>query len=325
MKKLCSFLFVLFFSLSSHCEKWVDPQDEVFSNKKGELFTQASLVRNTLDSWDGNNSQLIESHRLLEKLLGQDDGFAPAYLQFGRLYMRLGYVNSRKYKVGEFATAESSLKHAIKLYPEYAEAYTYLGSLYTIQKDFLKAKSALSKAELIGFDSPWLEHYWGEYYRSIGNDKEAVKYHQRVVDRETTITQAVNSSLGKLARLYSQLKMKEQAIEAYDKTTELKPNSAWVWGNYASYLLFTFGEVDQAIIKGEKALSIMNYGVGRLTVASAYCTKWATLKGNNPTEAQQYLDKALNYISDPKTIANETSKYKFTQACSRALQRYVIS
>jgi len=68
-------------------------------------------------------------------------------------------------------------------------------------------------------------------------------------------------------------------------------------------LLFYYQDVDGAIRNGRKALSIMNYGAARFTLASSLYTKWSALKAEGRLEeAQKYWDEAYALHSDTSRI-----------------------
>jgi len=103
------------------------------------------------------------------------------------------------------------------------------------------------------------------------------------------------------------------------------PDDAWIWGNYSSFLLFSYGDVDGAIAKGQKAISIMDYGMGRFTLACALYTKWALLlqDGNKKKEAQQYFVRAWYLYPYPEKIIEKTSEYKYTRVTATELQKWL--
>ena len=77
---------------------------------------------------------------------------------------------------------------------------------------------------------------------------------------------------------------------------EKQPTNAWVYGNYASFLLTKMDDIDGAIQHGEKALEIMQYPHARNITGIAYIYKSTKAYNNGDHEnARKYYLKGLSY------------------------------
>ena len=131
--------------------------------------------------------------------------------------------------------------------------------------------------------------------------------------------------MASLANIYLKQGNFIEARKIYDAKLLLEPNSAWAWGNYANRLLFHFGDVDAAIAKAEKAISLMNYGNARRTLSLAYCTKWATSNAVQDESSLQLLEKALYLLPDVDYLIEYSGKFSNTRACAEQLRRYAAA
>lgn len=326
MKKSLVFLFILF-SLAAHAEEWISPIDKKYSTKNPKLYSDMSHARDILDSWSGQGEKLREADTFLKGVLQNDGGFAPAYKEYGRLYIMAGYINYNNFEPGSLNPAEASILKSIEIEPNYADSYVLLGHLYTNMKRYSDAEDALKKAESIGTQIPWLDLNWADLLIKRNKYEEALKRYQSVLKTQTSNRKAYASALSGVTTVYRYLGQYDKANNGYKQEISYEPGNAWVWGNYSDFLLFDYNDVDGAIANGEKALSIMEYGMGRFTLACALYTKWALLlqDANKTTEAQQYFEKAWALYPDPEQIIEKTAQHKDTMITSKALQKWLTT
>lgn len=324
MKSLLAILLILF-SLAAHSEEWVSPIDKKYAAKNQKLFADFSRARNILDSWRGQGEKLSEADALLRSVIQQDSNFAPAYREYGRLYVMTGYINYDNFKEGSLSPAEASILKSIEIEPNYADSYVLLGHLYTNMKRYNDAQNALTKAEKIGTNSPWLQLNWGALLIEQEQYEEALKRYRYVVETGTTSRKAYSSALSGVTTAYRQMMQYDKANDGFKREIAYAPDDAWIWGNYSSFLLFSYSDVDGAIAKGQKAISIMDYGMGRFTLACALYTKWALLlqDANKKKEAQQYFVRAWYLYPNPEKIIEKTNEYKYTRVTATELQKWL--
>lgn len=322
------YLFLLIFfatTVSAQSRDWISPIDQKYSLSSPELFSQFVEARSLANSWRGRREPLDEATIILNNILEKDAAFAPAYREFGRVYIMEGYINDTRQSHGSVNIAEAAILRSIDIEPEYADSYMLLGHLYTNMKRLEDAQRALEKSESIGTDSPWVDLNWAELLWKNRRYGEALVRFQHVVDTGTSNKKAFVAALQGVASMHQRLDETIKANDAYKALIEYEPDNAWNWGNYADFLLYRYDDVDGAIYNCEKALGIMNYGAARFTLAAAYYTKWANslYESNEVNISHQYFDKAWSLYPYPENIIEKAQKYRYTQHTARELQKRI--
>lgn len=320
-------LLVAVVSLNVYSLEWESKTEIKYKKKNPELYAHYTRAKTLLDSWNGQQNVLIEADGLLKMILGSDDRFAPAYREYGRLYIMAGYVNSvnniSQFQKGSLGPAEQSILTSIEIESEYAESYSLLGHLYTNMRIFTHAKTALKEADRIGTEDPWLDINWATLLLLQGNGEEAFLRYQKVISKKVSNKKAYSGALEGIKNYYESIGDFKNAKDAYKNIIEFDPENAWAWGNYANFLLYRIGDYDEAIKNSEKALEIMNYGVGRLTLACALYTKWAAMSEAGDKEASAYFEKAFSFYPDIPGIIQATANNPHTEIASTKLADYM--
>ncbi|VAW71005.1 hypothetical protein MNBD_GAMMA12-2020 [hydrothermal vent metagenome] len=314
------FIILLVASNTALSSSWISPIDNKYQKQAPALFEKFKTARELLNSYRGRQAKLYEAGKLLKEILYVAPEFAPAFREFGRLFIMGGHVNYDNFMKGSLASAESAILESIRIEPEYADSFVLLGHLYTKMNRISKARAALIKAEKIGTNIPWLHLNWADLLKKEGKYEDAMKRYQLIVNKGSSNRKAYSNALSGVTTMYMYFGQYSKANEGYKKEIEYEPESAWNWGNYADFLLYTYKDADGAIDKGRKALSIMNYGMGRFTLACALYTKWAQSlqEPNKKIEAEKYLKEAWLLYPFPneviaKTIINEYTRIAATE------------
>ena len=301
--KLIASALLLFTCTSLTAGDWVSPTDTKYMNRNPGLFAKFAAARSVMDGYRGRSSDLNYVGSNLQEILNQEPGFAPAYMEFGRVYISLAHTSYKNYRQKEMHIAEWAINKAIELEPEYADAHVLKGYLYTNMNRYDEAKKSLDKAKEIGTEIPWLRLNRAELLDRMGKHEEALLLYKRTVSEGTNNKTAYVAALEGLKSISTQLGRYEEANAAYIQTIEFEPESAWNWGNYAHFLLYYYKDTDGAIENGRKTLSIMNYGAARMTLASSLYTKWVALKAEGKLEeAQAHFDEASTLFPDTTSI-----------------------
>ncbi|MCB1853075.1 MAG: tetratricopeptide repeat protein [Gammaproteobacteria bacterium] len=304
---------------------WESPTDLKYKDKNPELYREFDQARNILDSWRGERAKLSQAQQLLASVIKTDAIYAPAYRELGRLYIMVGYKNRDNYDPRSLSPAEAAIRKSIEIEPGYADAYVLLGHLYTNMKQYDQARSALQKGESLGTKSPWIQLNWAALLEKQGEFEAAVKRYKVVVDSNTPNKKAYGAALEGLIKYYIVKDDLEAADAWYKRQLVYEPSNAWAWGNYAGFLLCRRNDVDGAIKNGEKALSIMNYGIGRFTLACALYTKWAQemQKGNTGSATQAVFERAYELYPDTDAVIASTVQKESTRVTAVQLEKYM--
>lgn len=325
MFKYLFILLIAMFLATIFANDWVSPIDKKYLDKNQELFSKFDEAREILNSWGGQREKLLKSDSLLREILEKDTEYAPAHREYGRLYIMAGFVNYDNFKEGSLNPSEASILKSLEIEPDYADSYVLLGHLYTKMKRYKEAAIALRKAEEIGTEIPWLQLNWADLFKKQNKYSKAMQHYKNVVKNGTNNRKAYASALSGVTTMHRYMNEYDNANEGYKEQLKYSSDDAWTWGNYSSFLLFTYKDVDGAIEKGSKAIQIMNYGMGRFTLGCALYTKWAMLKDNPATalQAQQYFEQAWSIYPYPEKIIKETKRYSYTKITAVSLDKWL--
>ena len=305
---------------------WVSPIDIKYKKKNPQLFSKYEKAKKLIDAWSGQQNILLDADEILKGIIQIDPDFAPAYREYGRLYIMSGYIKTvghvSSFEKGTLDPSEKSILHSINIEPDYADSYVLLGHLYTKKKLYSEAEEALKKAEDIGTKTPWLDLNWAELLNIQGNSEKALLRYKKVIEEKSSNKKAHARALSGVTKYYYFKSDFEKAKQSHIKHLEFEPENAWNWGNYSSFLLFWYGDVDGAVESGEKALDLMNYGMGRFTLACALYTKWAMLLEKGDGDANKYFERAYKLYPDLEKVISKVSKHSYTKIAAKQLYVY---
>ncbi|MBR4837908.1 MAG: tetratricopeptide repeat protein [Bacteroidales bacterium] len=221
----------------------------------------------------------------------------------------------------------------INAYPEKSAGYNLVGTLYYMQKDYLKAKEFYVNAVKYG-DTEYatlaqlamcygiLEDYKGtiEYtnraialypdqpylyqLNAVGhlmlNDYENAlmtleKGRRFVADQSLMLTFDTN-----IADCYYKLKNKEKLYETYNKILAYNPDNVYVLNNYAYYLSLEEKDLERALEMSAKTIKAEPKNA---TYLDTYA--WILYKLGRYEEAKKYMEKVFKYDKKPQGVNYE--------------------
>lgn len=275
---------------------------------------------NLLDGYRGDTSTLVAARAELVDVLKADPRCAPAYREMARYAIMMGHISSLRFQPGSLEAADSFIKKAIEINPNYAEAFVLRGHLYRLMDRHQDALDALEKAERLGTTDPWLQNNWADLLIDEGKYEAAAMRYRKVINSKTPNKKAVGSALEGLIRYYEGIGNLDRAEEVYKKQIEFEPNAAWAYGNYAQFLLCQKDDYENSIIRSRQALRIMDYGVGRYWLASALYRKWAqSVITGIPGRGAEHLSEAQMFYSDLSEIAANTDMCPSLRMIAKAI------
>ncbi len=265
-------------------------------------------AKTLLNNYRGNSNNLIAAREILFGILERNQHYPPAYRELARYYIMSGHISYQNFQVGSLENAEAVLRQAIDIDPDYADAYVLFGHLYRLMDRRKDAKEALVKAEKLGTDLPWLHLNWADLLVEGGQYKEAVERYESVLKGGTKNKKAIHVAFEGLIDIYTATQQFDKADRIYRKNIEADPTNAWSYGNYAEFLLCDRDNYNEAIKRGEEALTRMNYGAARFYLASALYRKWAyyVVKVHRPEDGQKYFLQAQTIFPDVQRVAANT-------------------
>lgn len=184
---------------------------------EAEMFFRKSLEINPQNHEAYNNLGLIHYKRGEWDLALREFESSLDLFESPEVYYNVSLVYTKKEKAEE---ATASIKKALELDPEYADAWNHLGNLYLARN----------------------------------NLDEAAKHFEKTVELDPAHVKALNN----LGFVYSQKGEIERGIEHFQLTVQLDPNNVEAHSNLGSLYLGQ-GKYDQAMAELKKALDMKPY------------------------------------------------------------------
>ncbi len=300
-------LIAIYFVYDSYNSE--SPIDKKYRKINQELFTKFDAARNILTSYSGKKEDLKKAHTLLAEVINNDNRFAPAYREYGRLIIMAGNLHDFKFISGSLESSEKLILASIEIEPNYADSYVLLGHLYKLMNQFDKAETALTKAEQIGTNSPWLHINWADLLEGQKQYEEAIERYETLLKKEKLTDRMYLTALQGMRNIYIKTGDYDKAKPIYLKQIDRAPDNAHDWGNYGGFLLFRYNDTDGAIQNLRKALSLMDYNSARFVLACALYTKWAKLLDNDQESSQVYYDEAFLLCPELERVIKQTNKF----------------
>ena len=231
------------------------------------------------------------------------------------------YQNLSGHEIAEIGTT------LINTYPDKSAGYNLVGTLYYLQRDYLKAKDFFIKAVKYGDteyatlaqlsmcygmledykasveysnraialypDQPYLYQLNAVSYIMLRDYENALKALEKgrrfVAEKSMMLTFDTN-----IADCYHQLNNKEKVYETYNKILRYDSENIYVLNNYAYYLALDNQELDKALAMSEKTIKVEPKNSMYLDTYS-----WVLYKLGRYKEAKKYMDKVFKYDKNP--------------------------
>jgi tetratricopeptide (TPR) repeat protein len=320
-KYLASLLFALLsLQINAETRMWQSEINDRYKKESPELYKSVEDASNILDNYYGNLNTLKQASQLLINVLDKDEKYAPAYHQLARIVQKGGHISYGNYAPGTNNNATSLLEYAISLEPEYDLAQITLSQIFLRHKDYQNAQMLLDKAARFGAKSSLLTILQAQIYRDRDNDAARALDMLKSIRHGDYDKKSKADAAQQIAITLRKSRQWVAAEKAYYDVVTINPNNPWAHGDLSHYLLFYRKKYDAAIEEGEKALSIMDYPIGRLTTACALYSKWADALMKNKKNAESYFDRAYALYPNIDAVINKTEKYTYTKVTAEALK-----
>ena len=290
--RLLSLLFL--FGIPILCRAdWMSEVDKRYQTQFPEQYAKVSEAQKLITSAQGNSSQTLRAIELLRSVISVNQRFAPAYVQIARATSNLGIMPNNRFDPGSLQEMEKALEKALEIEPNYDYAIALMGFTKMFQGDLDSAEKYYRQAERMGSSYPYLLTQQSQLANRRENYSVALDYATKAYEQNRNspalAASAINEILFTLQKMPGDTSAEEE--KWYTKRRELAP-TAWNWHAHASFRLYRFGDYEKSIEYGTKALSLMDFGLGRYTLAAAYYKKWSGLKDspsrvNEATQAYQ--------------------------------------
>jgi tetratricopeptide (TPR) repeat protein len=246
----------------------------------------------------GDAQVLDRAEALFRDMLKKNPGSARGYAGLARVWLWRARRSRDDYEADGVAQAKGFAGRAVALDPTLADGFTWLAYATYYAKDPPAARAPLATALKL---APL--HARARLLQAImriqDGDYDATEPILRELLASPQRVPVIESTLSWITELYEREGDMDGADEAYRRLLELRPESAWLKGDYASFLIQK-GDYDGAIAEARAALAQKSYGVAIRTLAEAYCARGAEQLWDHgdAAAAKAAFDQAA--IVDPK-------------------------
>jgi len=202
---------------------------------------------------------------------------------------------------------------AIKLKPDYAEAYNNLGIVYLKIKEFEKSKHNLDQATKLKPDYAEAYYNLGNVHRNLKQYEKSIQYYKIAIKLKKNYYEAYND----LGIAYFNQEEFDNAKDALNEAIKLKPDSAEAYNNFGIILL-NQEEFDKAKDTLNKAIKL------KPDYAEAYNNLGMLhFKLKNFEESKINIDRAIELKTDyGKAYVSLGSYYEVTEEYEKAETNY---
>lgn len=297
--------------------------DKKYQKNHPVLYSDVLKAKTLISEAHGQTDLNIQALEILRSVLTKNPKFAPAYVQYARVISNLGHQVNNKFDGAALGSQEDYLRKAMILEPNYDYAIAMMGFTKMFQGNLDEAEKYYAQAAKMKSGYPFLKAQMAQLATKRGDYKKSIQLATEGYEEHKSEPKIAAGIINELIFAYERLDGDHnKELEFWQtKRTDLDPSVAWSWGDHAKFRLYYLGDYKGAIKYGEKALSLMDYGVARYIVAGAYYTKWAHLKDNKlrKTEAEDAWNKAKNLYPDTTEMVQEFSGNPFLKSTAEAL------
>jgi tetratricopeptide (TPR) repeat protein len=257
----------------------------------------AATAEKILNTWVGEPEVVAQAEKLIEEALALDPHSGHAMVEKGRaILMSNGYVDYSPLQVRD---AGALFIRSTQLQPPYGRGFVLLGHLYTETGKLQEAFAALTQADALVPQDPWLKLNWGALYAAQGKYDMQAWYAEQAIATGTTNIKAIRAANEVLLKTALRKGDRQKSDAIYAKALESQSTDAWLRGNYAQGVILYFADFETGEKLAREALGIMDYGHARSTLSLALYGKWAQAeKDGKPLAEQENLFAAANH-NDP--------------------------
>lgn len=218
-----------------------------------------------------------------------------------------GYVNEGVQRPESLPKARESLAKAEALGPKTVEWWNAKARVETRARDFAATREAIRQGNLVSPKYPML------VLAEATVDVKEHKYQPAVevlveLLRTTNRRDLLDDIYSELGHVYSYLGDIDASERAYQKAMALDPKNAWLREAYAMTLEIA-NELDHAAEEAKAALTLMDYGHGRATLARIYAGL-----GDRKLWEQNDPDGALNEYQQAIGLDNNSARAYYGRA-----------
>lgn len=255
-----------------------------------------------LRRWDGDAAAIEEARTRIKAILAKDRRYAPAYVALARAESAAGYQSGSNFEPGALDRASKFIQHAIKLDSENFEAHCAAAWVARYRGDLDLAEESLRRAEELKPGTPEVKLIRASIANAQDDLPQMVKLAREVAAGAESVDDRVQA-YSYLIRGYEAGLHLDEADAAHREVLKLRPDSAWLHGNYASFLLRR-QDIDGAIREAEEAVRIRKYPNAVSTLVRSYIAKAQILwDANKISESAAYIQKVVGVAGEDSNLS----------------------
>lgn len=307
---------------------WMSEVDKRYQTQFPVQYAKVYEAQKLITSANGNSSQNQKAIELLRSVIRESPNFSPAHVQIARATSNLGLMPKNRFDPTALQDMEVALRKALEIEPNYDYAIALMGFVKMFQGNLDDAEKYYRRAEQMGSDYPFLLTQQSQLANRRGNYKLALDYAMKGYEQNRSLpnlaASAINEILFTLQKMPGDTSAEEE--KWYTTRRELAP-TAWNWQAHASFRLYRLGDYEKSIEYGTKALSLMDFGVGRYTLAAAYYKKWGELNDNSSrsNEAKRAYEAATKLYPVTDEMLADFDRVKDLRSTAEALRKKAIN
>ncbi|QSX78912.1 ankyrin repeat domain-containing protein [Agrilutibacter solisilvae] len=252
-----------------------------------------------------------------------------AHVETARLHLIRGSACTMTADEQHLRMAESELKIALEEDPAQVDALIQLGRVHTQQGRYDEAAAALDRAGKAGATDAQL-HVHRALLQIERRDWQGAQASLERVPPCKPGQQELRVCGGKLAvaariNLYTGMGDRAGTLRAYRESIAAFPESAFMHGNYAQYLLREAGDIDAALDMVGRAMALRGNRQMELTRIMALYARWAQRLEQDPAAAPQARREAEVAGSPEEVMAAAGCTVGGNQALQRMLLAFLRS
>ncbi len=240
-----------------------------------EVSREIEQAVELLDAWGGAGEELLRARAIVDRVLRTHPDYAPAYRAEAGIVMAEGFRYGSVYEPGTLEAAARSVDRAISLAPADPKNHLLRAEVHRLSRQWEEGEASLRKAEQAGAEPAWLAIRRGNLLDDQDRHVEAVAEYQKVLGSRQATKAERAAAENKMLPHYNRAGRLDDAERVYKTRLADHPGSAWLRGDYASWLLCWREDVDAALLQVRQARSVMDYGIARRTETAALYDRWS--------------------------------------------------
>jgi len=323
LSSLIAFLALWVLSTAAHAE-WVSGIDRKYEQRSPTTYAKVAEAKQLISNARGRSSDVRQAVDVLKAVLRADPSFAPAHVQMARAMLAQADGGGNRFHPAGLLQARDWLAEALRVEPDYDYALALSAYTKMFLNEFEDAERIYKRLLDARSGYPYLYTQYAQLALRRGDAGTALTRAQQAYERHKDDPRLASSAITEILMAYEKLPgdTTQEEEKWFARRVELDPHP-WNWHAHASFRLYRLGDYETSIRYGTKALSLMDFGLARYTLAAAYYKKWHDLKARpgRQAEAEEAFRQAGVLYPDTRDMIQRLLEAKQLRSTGEELQR----